>query len=71
MATLRPEIGGVRTGWRRVSIVELSLAVCVIAGLLFVSMRITSMEFPRAGGQVGTIVIQTDIPPPAQEGKSP
>jgi hypothetical protein len=53
----------IRNGWRGISFGELALTLCVILGLLFVSMRIMAMGFPVSSmptGTSGTIVVKAE-----------
>jgi hypothetical protein len=57
-----------RVGLRRLGIIECALALSVIIGFGFVSLRIMSM--PVAANQTadaGAIVMKADAPPPAAD----
>jgi hypothetical protein len=62
MATSRREIRRSGQGHRRLGFVELSLTLCVIVGLLFVSLRIMSMGLPDPGSHA--MVIKAESPAP-------
>jgi hypothetical protein len=63
MATSRRGANGVRNGWRRLSAMELTLAVGVIVGLLFVSLRIKSMDWPPTPAHSGTMIVGNETVP--------
>jgi len=72
MATSRYHNKSVPNGRRGLSAIELSLALSVIAGLLFVSMRI--MSLPEVRVQAGAAEVQTittSLAPEATETKTP
>lgn len=55
-----------RTGWRGPSIVECVLALSVIAGLMFVTVRIMNGGLPASltrTTETGTVVVKTDASP--------
>jgi hypothetical protein len=60
MATQRYNNRRFRTGRRGVSVAELILALCVISGLVFVSMRINAMGFRASDAPMLTHVAKVD-----------
>jgi hypothetical protein len=63
MATPRYGTRGYRGGGRRPSLIELSLALSVIVGLLYVSMRIMSM--PVVAVHTDTVAVMAAPDPDA------
>jgi hypothetical protein len=72
MASSRYRTNGVRNGRRGPSAIELSLALSVIVGLLFVSMRIMSLpEVPVQTGAADVRTMTTSLAPEATDTKTP
>jgi hypothetical protein len=67
MATSRRTVSYNRTGWRRLSAIELTLAVSVIIGLLFVSIRVKSIDWSAAGAKAGAIITGNETTPLAPQ----
>ena len=62
MAASRYPLRQLHTHRRRLTFIELSLALSVIVGLLFVSARIMTMGLPPSWTQTGTVVVKTEKP---------
>jgi hypothetical protein len=71
MATARYRTGGVHRGRHGLTAIELSLALSVIVGLLFVSMRIMSLpEAPVQTSAAQMPTVTTALAPETSETKT-
>ena len=67
MATSRRTVSSGRTGWRRLSAMELALAVGVIVVLMFVTIRVKSIDWSTTGGKAGAIITGNETTPLASQ----
>jgi hypothetical protein len=71
MATTRYPNRHLAAGGRRLSLVELVLAVSVIVGLGFVTLRVKTMAGWTQPAEATTVGAKSEVPPVAADGTSP